>query len=114
MPSSQHTLPSFSKGLDLLHSPDVIEPGFATDLADVDFSAQGALRRRAGYDEFTTSALTNRPDSLAAFYKTDATSQLLVGAGTRLEVLDTAGAVVGTSLSGLAGGPWTFARFGTP
>jgi hypothetical protein len=50
---------------------------------------------------------------MAPFYKSDGTKQLMVGAGTRLEGINTSGGVV-DSETGLAGGPYNFVRFGAP
>src|SRR4051812_38520297 len=104
-PYSAIPFPGFGGGLNLRDQPDAIAPNQAVDCLDVTFTQSGAVKQRDGYDNLTGSELTNRADSLAAFYKTDGTKQLLVGAGTRLEGVSTAGAVV-ASATGLSGGPY--------
>jgi len=52
-------------------------------------------------------------DSLAAFYTTGGTKQLVAGAGNRLEAITTAGAVTASSTAPTAN-PHFFARFGGP
>jgi len=106
-------LDNFGKGLNLRDKVDAVDPAEAIDCLNVVFTNRGAVEQRAGFLEFTASALTNRVDSMAAFYKSAGTRQLMCGCGTRLEAIDTAGAVV-DSETGLAGGPYTFARFGAP
>lgn len=103
----------FGKGLNLRDKVDAVDPAEAIDCLNVVFSVKGSVEQRAGFQEFTASALTNPVDSMAAFYKSAGTRQLMCGCGTRLEAVDTAGAVV-DSETGLAGGPYTFARFGAP
>lgn len=103
----------FSGGLNLRDKADVVKDSEAIDLLNVEFSEVGAIRQRDGYVELTASALTNRVDSLAPFYKADGTKQLLAGCGTRLEAINTSGAVV-ASATGLTSGPWVFARFAAP
>jgi hypothetical protein len=103
-------------GLNTRDAPDEVGSDGAIDLFNVDFDKRGAVRSRSGYAAFTSSALTNRVASLSAYYKTDGTTQILAGCGTRLEALTTAGAVVaGTgSETGLTTGIWAFCRFGAP
>jgi hypothetical protein len=103
----------FSGGLNLRDKADVVRDDQAIDLLNVEFTEVGAIRQRDGYVELTSSALTNRVDSLAPFYKADGTKQLLAGCGTRLEALNTSGAVV-SSLTGKTSGPWVFQRFAAP
>jgi hypothetical protein len=104
---------SFAGGLNLRDQPDVVEPSQAVDLRNVLFTEYGGVRSRDGYGRLTAAPLTNRGDSLSAFYRTDGTRHLLVGCGTRLEALSASGSVL-ASVTGLAGGPYTFARVGTP
>jgi hypothetical protein len=102
----------FSGGLNLRDKADAVGEKEAIDLLNVSFTERGAIRQRDGYSDLSGD-LTNRVDSLAPFYKANGTRQLVAGCGTRLDVVDTAAAVVGTQV-GLSGGPWTFARFGDP
>lgn len=102
----------FADGLNLLDKADAVKDSEAIDLLNVQFLDRGAIKQRDGYAELTGS-LTNRVDSLAPFYTASGTKQLIAGCGTRLEALSTAGAVV-ASQTGLAGGPYTFARFAAP
>lgn len=104
---------TFGAGWNLAAQPDVLKPDQAIDLLNVDFTDVGGIRQRDGYAKLTSSALTNRADSLFQFVKSDGSRQILAGAGTRLEALSTAGAVL-ASATGLSGGPWSFAEFGTP
>lgn len=104
---------SFGAGLNLRDKFDVIRDDQAIDLLNVEFTTRGGVRQRDGFVEFTSSPLTNRVDSLTPYYESNGTKQLLAGCGTRLEAINTAGAVV-DSETGLAGGPWTFARIATP
>jgi hypothetical protein len=103
--------PGFS-GLNLRDQPNQIDPTQALDLLNVTLIERGGVKSRDGYAKFTSSALTNRPDSLAAFYTVSGTAQLVVGNGNRLDALSTAGA----SLANVAttASPHYFARFGGP
>jgi hypothetical protein len=103
----------FGKGLNLADKPDTVDPAECIDAMDVLFSDRGAITQRAGYDNLTGSALTNRVASLEAFYTSAGTKQLLAGCGTRLEALNTSGAIV-KSATGLTNAVWDFARFGQP
>lgn len=113
MPYQVFQFGNFGGGLNLRYKTDVVQDNQAIDLLNVDFTDVGAIRQRDGYVELTGTALTNRVDSLAAYYKADGTKQILAGCGTRLEGISTAGAVV-DSETGLAGGPYTFCRFAAP
>ena len=104
---------NFSGGLNLADKSDVVKDSEAIDLLNVSFSKVGAVSQREGYVEFTGTALTNRVDSLSTYYTTAGTRQLLAGCGTRLEAIDTSGGIV-ASATGLAGGPYSFARFAAP
>jgi len=104
---------SFGGGLNLRDKSDAVKDSEAIDLLNVEFTQTGAIKQRDGYTDLTSSSLTNRVDSLGVFYTASGTRQLLAGCGTRLEALSTAGAVV-ASKTGLAGGPYTFARFAAP
>lgn len=105
--------PGFGKGLNLRDQPDVVDPQYGIDCLNVVFTELGAVKTRDGYDNHTSSALTNTVDSLYPYYESDGTNQILAGCGTRLEAVNTSGAVV-ASLTGLTGGPWQFIRFGAP
>jgi hypothetical protein len=104
---------NFGKGLNLKAKPDAIDPAECVDCMNVIYTDTGAVEQRAGYDNLTASALTNRVESLEAFYQTSGTKQLLAGCGTRLEAISTAGEVV-ASATGLTNAVWDFARFGKP
>lgn len=103
----------FSGGLNLRDGVDVVPEDMAIDAMNVLFSTRGAVEQRSGYAEFTQSEGTNRYDSLSPFYKADGTKQLLAGAGNRLEVITTAGAV-STSTALPTANPHFFQRFGGP
>ena len=104
---------NFSLGLNLRDKADALQPGEAIDLLNVTFTEHGAIRQRDGFADLTPADLTNRVDSLAAYYTAAGVSQLIAGCGTRLEALNQVGAVL-ASQAGLGGGPWVFARFGDP
>ncbi len=104
----------FSQGLNLRDKSDVVGDKEAIDLLNVTFTERGAIRQRDGYADLTTADLTNRVDSLTAFYTAGGVRQLVAGCGTRLEALDVGGAIV-ASKTGLTGpGPYSFARFAAP
>lgn len=103
----------FGGGLNLRDKSDAVDPAQCIDALNVLFTDRGAIAQRPGYDNLTSSALTNRPASLEAFYTSSGTKQLLAGCGTRLEGLSSAGAVV-ASATGLTSAVWDFARFGKP
>lgn len=105
-------LEGFGAGLNLRDQPDVLESAQALDLLNVEFSERGAVTQRAGYAKFTDTELTNQPDSLAPFYKTDGTKRLVVGNGNRLDALDTTGA--STHNVATTASPHFFTRFGGP
>jgi len=103
----------FSGGLNLRDKSDTIGDKEAIDLLNVTFTERGAIKQRDGYADLTTADLTNRVDSLAPFYTAAGLKHLVAGCGTRLEALTSAGAVVAAK-TGLAGGPYSFARFADP
>jgi hypothetical protein len=103
----------FSGGVNLRDKSDTVGDKEAIDLLNVTFSERGAIRQRDGYADLSVADLTNRVDSLCPFYTAGGVRQLVAGCGTRLEVLDIGGAVV-SAATGLAGGPYTFARFAAP
>jgi hypothetical protein len=103
----------FGGGLNLTQQPGNVAFRDALDCLNVELTELGAVKQRPGYARLTAGELTSRADSLSPFYKSDGTRQLVVGCGTRLEALNTSGEVI-DSETGLAEGPYTFARFGTP
>src|SRR4051812_21612253 len=103
----------FSGGLNLRDKADTVGDSEAIDLLNVTFNERGAILQRDGYADLTPNDLANRVDSLAAYYNAAGVRQLVAGCGTRLDVLDSNGTVVNAQ-AGMAGGPWTFARFGDP
>lgn len=113
MPYSVFQFGNFGAGLNLRDKTDVVQDAQCIDCLNVDFTDVGAVRQRDGFIELTGTELTNQVDSLAAYYKADGTKQLLAGCGTRLEGINTSGAVI-DSESGLTGGPYSFARFAAP
>ena len=100
-------------GLNLRDAPDEVGASGAIDLLNVELDQAGAVRSRLGLNHLTASALTNTVASLAPFYTTSGTTQIVAGCGTRLEALNTSGAVV-ASQTGLTTGTWDFCRFGAP
>jgi len=102
-----------SGGLNLRDKADAVGDKEAIDLLNVVFGNRGAIDQRDGYVDHTPGDLTNRVDSLSPYYNAAGARQLVAGAGARVDVLSAAGAVV-ASLTGMAGGPWNFARFGDP
>jgi hypothetical protein len=103
----------FSGGLNLRDKSDAVGDKEAIDLLNVTFTERGAIRQREGYSDLTPADLTNRVDSMAAHYTTAGARQLMLGAGTRIDVANQVGAGVG-AVAGLSGGPWNFAQFGDP
>ena len=102
----------FSGGLNLTDGADAVKPDQAIDLMNVTFLPQGGVRQRDGYRRFTSAELTNRPDSMAAYYTAAGGTQLMVGNGNRLDALNTSG----TSTANVAttASPHYFTRFGAP
>lgn len=103
----------FGGGLNLRAKPGEARPDECVDALNVVFTEAGAVKSRDGYGILTASEGTNRYDSLAAYYKSDGTRQLIAGATTRLEAITTAGAV-SASMTGRASYPHFFARYGGP
>jgi hypothetical protein len=103
----------FGGGLNLRDGPDVVEEDQAIDALNVTFTTRGSVSQRSGYAKLTQAEGTNRYDSLAAFYQSTGTKQIVAGAGNRLEVLDVAGNVDFTSTLPTAN-PHYFQRFGGP
>lgn len=104
--------PGFAGGLNLRDQPNQVDPSQAIDLLNVTLVEREGIRSRDGYAVFTASALTNQPDSLAAYYTTAGTAQLVVGNGNRLDALNTSG----TSIANVApsASPHYFTRYGGP
>jgi hypothetical protein len=107
------TTQGFNKGLNLDDQIDQLDTATMIDGIDVVFTNRGTVKTRDGFDEFTSSEGTNRYDSMAAYYTTAGTNQLVCGAGNRLDVLNTSGGVVASSTSPTAS-PHYFTRFGGP
>ena len=103
----------FSGGLNLRDKADTVGEKEAIDLLNVSFTERGAIHQRDGFVDLTPADLTARVDSMAAHYTTAGSRQLVLGAGTRLEVINHLGVVVG-SQAGLSAGPYSFAQFGDP
>lgn len=104
----------FGKGLNLKSKADAVGPGEAIDCKNVVFTERGAVQQRPGYAAFTSSALTEDIYGLHPYYTTGGTEQLLVGCETRLEALDSTGAVVDSETGLTSADGWGFCRFGTP
>lgn len=103
----------FSLGLNLRDKSDAVKDGEAIDLLNVTFTERGAIRQRDGFADFTTADLGQRVDSMVAHYTAGGARQLVIGAGTRIDVLDQAGTLT-PGIAGMTRGPWTFAQFGDP
>ncbi len=103
---------SFGKGLNLVDAPGLVDFDWAVDALNVTFSRRGSVKQRGGYAAFS-GLLTNQPDSLSQFYKAAGTKRLLVGNGSRIDVLDTAGTSVANTTAPTAS-PHYFTRFGGP
>lgn len=108
-------IPSFAGGLNLRDAVDAIDPTQCIDCLNVDYTDRGALKRRQGYEKFTTNALTERPNTLSPYYDSDSTTKYLIaGSATRLEAIPTSGGTP-TSQTGLTSSTaWSFARFSSP
>jgi hypothetical protein len=105
---------SFGNGLNLTDKEDAVSEADAIDARNVTFTTRGAVQSRDGYAAFTSPALTNRVATLDVFYTSTGTKQLLAGCGTRLEGINTSGAVVASATALTSGATWDFARFGAP
>ena len=113
----------FSGGLNLRDSYEVMQPTQAYDLLNVTFDERGGVAQRNGFSAFAPKSgsplvigeANTRFDSMLPFYTTGGTKQLVCGAGNRLEVYDTTGAIVGSArTTGVTASPHYFARFGGP
>jgi hypothetical protein len=105
---------TFGLGLNLAAKVDALNPGEAVDALNVLYTEQGAVYQRDGYAAFTSPALSARAQNLEPFYQSTGTKQLLAGATTRVDALNTSGGVVASSSGLTAGGNFSFARFGAP
>lgn len=113
----------FSGGLNLRDSYEVMQPTQAYDLLNVTFDERGGVAQRDGFSEFAPKSgsplvigeANTRFDSMSPFYTTGGTKHLVCGAGNRLEVYDTTGAIVGSArTTGVTANPHYFCRFGGP
>jgi hypothetical protein len=104
--------PGFAGGINLRDQPTQVDPAQAVDLLNVTFTDRGGVRSRDGYARFTAASLTNRPDSLGAYYTSGGTAHLVVGNAGRLDALNTLGASVANTTA--TASPHFFARFGSP
>jgi hypothetical protein len=104
--------PGFGRGINLRDQPDELNPAQLLDGLNVTFTERDAVKTRDGYSKFTSSALTNQPDSMAAHYETDGTKQLVVGNGNRIDALNTSGASIASAVA--TASPQFFTRFGGP
>lgn len=105
--------PGFAKGLNLRDKFDSVGPEEAVDLLNVEFTTRGQVKQRDGFGALNSSELTNPIDSMAPYYTSSGTKQLLLGCGTRLEAMNQSGSII-SSATGLSNGPYTFARFAAP
>jgi hypothetical protein len=109
----QFSFADFSGGLNLRDKADAVGDNQAIDLLNVTFNERGSIMQRDGFADLGNTDLSNRVDSLSAYYRADGTRQLVAGCGSRIEVLSALGAVI-ASRTGLLGGPWAFVRFAAP
>jgi hypothetical protein len=114
MPYSPFPVERFG-GLNLVADPEEVGAQGAVDLLNVDLDQQGRVRSRDGYDNFTASAAAAAVQTVAPYYKTDGTRQVLASTSSPFYIAySTAGAVIASQ--GLAGGitEADFTRFGGP
>lgn len=114
MPYRSVQFSGFGGGLNLRDQPDVVDPAQCIDVMNITFSSRGAIEPRDGFTNHTASALNTRGAAIHPHYESDGTVQLLVGCDTRLEAIDTSGAVVGASVTGASSGTWKFLRTAAP
>jgi hypothetical protein len=98
-------------GLNLHDKVDVVSPNQAIDGLNVEHTRQEAVRQRDGYDNLTSSELTNQPNSMSP-YTSGSTRYLVVQGGTRIDSLDTSGATQANNATTDA--VHSFAEFGSP
>lgn len=104
----------FGRGLNLNDKEDAVQPDECIDALNVEFTDRGAVRQRSGYEVFTDAPLTNRGTSATTYKNLAGDNHLIVGAGSRVDVLDGSSDTV-DSLTGMtAGGFWSFAKYGAP
>jgi hypothetical protein len=107
---SSADFPGFG-GLDLKTEPNFVKPNNAAlDCLNVQFTSTGGISAAAGYDVLHDGH--EPPGQHRPYYKTDGTTQLVVGNSTRLDALDSGGTSI-ANLSSTAS-PHYFARFGGP
>lgn len=115
MSSTVVSVAGFSGGLNLRDAVDAVDPTQAIDAMNVEFTLKGAVRQRPGYDNFTTSALSQRPTNIEPYYNAAGNiAQIVTGSSTRLDTVGSDGAVVASATSLTSGQPWSFARFASP
>jgi hypothetical protein len=104
----------FSGGLNLRDKSDAVNVKEAIDLLNVSFTDRGAVRTRDGLTDTTLSDLSARVNSMSPFQTVAGLRHLVASLddGT-LIALNPDGTPV-SSISGLAGSPCIFARFGSP
>lgn len=81
------------------------------DTLNTVYDRVGSVQERGGYTKVLTTSLANPIDGLIAFYKSDATRQLVYGSGTNLYRYDNAGGSVvltGTPSSFTSNKAWSF------
>ena len=112
MSYSEASFSGLGAGLNLRDKADAVSEAEAIDCLNTVFTERGAVKQRDGFNNLTSSAMTNAGATMIPYYQTANNPQLVVGCGTRVEAVATDGTV--TSQSGLTSGTWGFARFGTP
>lgn len=105
----------FSGGLNLKAKADLVGANECIDCLNVVFT-DGTIRQRPGYEELTSSDVTNNITSLHGSYLAAGT-RILAGCGTRLEAIIPSTGAVDASLTGLTGPSgayfWGFCDYGT-
>lgn len=97
MATSPFTVEQFGP-LNLIADPQEIGAGGAVDMLDADLDTLGRLRTRDGFDLFTSSALGGDVMSMAPFYTTGGTKQLVAWTSNGTYYgLNTSGASVASS-----------------
>jgi hypothetical protein len=115
MPYTPQLVTNFGGGLNLRDKADTVQPGQAIDALNVYFTERGSVTQRPGTGALNASALGTAPKGLLSYVRTSTSDrQLLVGGNGKAYVLNTAGATVGSELTGTAAYPYTFERFGSP
>jgi len=106
-------------GLDLVDDPEEIGIKGAIDLLNVDIDRRGRIRSRDGYNNFLSSAASQRLNSLGVYYNVTGTKQLLAssvdaGANSFLAAYTTAGASIASTVTFNNLAQAQFTRFGGP